>query len=525
MKRRSRSSTTPLKVEKHQKTEDPRKASSSIRDDEAPFDLPRQGDLLELRWVLSESVQTSEGHDRTVWWPAIVVKHSSTPLWELVYTAEAEAHDASELLQYKADPGKVVESSEEIQTEQVVFRGYFADHLLSGNTVTWRFASWRDSAQSSSSKDAGGNSNPCVAVARAQEILAEEAAVLRATLHRAISSSGVLGDFPAREAKSTARRILRTFVRLALEDALRGGNPQQMKAALESEENVVFPTVLCTRRSDCTLGQMRAVFEAIIEDMPPDGRERISAFTSAHVINFPSPRQSEPIGVRFRTYGDLCSILGVPMHSRALKAGKTRPDAVAVVGSTVLLPRQEGEGGSQDSTTRKILVGHSCVNLFNGCSDASAGVLPSWDVVTLHQDDTTYLASERRSKSLFVVEKVSTADLQKMSRTILRSPIAEHTKQLDFEHITEELDEEIAPEFTFDLSWLPLPISPGTVFEAGAVPGSLTVRVPVVVVRSAPLICSLEQQLLEVGDSQSEEEKVRSNLRSICISPPHLSSS
>ena len=53
-----------------------------------------------------------------------------------------------------------------------------------------------------------------------------------------------------------------------------------------------------------------------------------------------------------------------------------------------------------------------------------------------------------------------------------------------------------APDLTFELSWTPLPTPPGTVFDAGSVPGSLVARIPVVVVRTLQLISSVERQLL-----------------------------
>ena len=87
----------------------------------------------------------------------------------------------------------------------------------------------------------------------------------------------------------------------------------------------------------------------------------------------------------------------------------------------------------------------------------------------------------------------------------------------------EEEDEGAFPtaDLTFDLTWKPHSVPAGCVFDAGAVPGFLFARIPVVVIRTKQLIASVVDQLLADDGTGGSEDTIRAGLRLISVSPPN----
>ena len=509
--------------------------------------LPSPGDLLELRWALDEGPED----DRLVWWPAIVLRgpvgppvhaQSGEGAFDIIYTKDAEPQDAVELLRWKECPSDA--PGADVTVERVFLKGNVASHELSGCTVAWRFATWRSSAPPPGT-DGGESATRLVAVEKAQERISREVATLHAELRASVAhaTESIRPMYTLRESAqcaASARKILRIFLRSAVEDSLRTGTPQGMRAVLEQERASVFGTVVTTRRADCTLADFQSVYDTVLQDVGPGARDRVSAYPSAHALRFPSLRQTGALHVRFTSYGDMCDALGIPLHSRALRAGRTkREEAVAVVGTTVLQPAPSQHGDDACGSERRLLVGHSCLGLFcgGGGDDAVQGVTGDWDIVALHQADTHFNAAERRSRCEFSAEKRGAADLAVMSRLPLPAPFAqdkcaddlaaasESQRVADDGAASEDSDQaasadSAAPDLTFDLSWTPLPAPQGTVFDAGTVPGSIVAHIPVVVVRTTQLILSVERQLLSNEGGGTADDNVRAGLRLVSVSSP-----
>lgn len=522
MKRRSKSET-PRK-NKCQKDKNSRSGSIS---GESVFPLPRLGDLLELRWTLdSDSVRGEEdgsSKDLSVWWPAVVAGCAGRQR-DLIYTVDPQPHDASELVRWKQ--GYSEDESPDVVVEKVLFTGNIANHLLSGDEVVWRFATWRGENQTPASAQLteevdgfppGKVTSRYAAVASAQEALSKEVAGLRSTLtHAAGPYAGALRE--AATTKHVVRRILRVFMRAAVEEALRGGTPQAMRILLEKDRRVVFGTFITSKKADCTLGEFRDVFNAILADAPENG-SRVSAYPSAHALYFPSPRQTGSLKVRFQSYGDLCDVLCIPLHSRSLKAGKTRKDdAIALVGTCVSEKVADRDGSARQAT--RIMVGHSCADLLDDSCEPTPHRLPgreNVEVVCLYQSDSTYCSEERRSGSSFVVQKSNASEIREMER--FECDESEERRHAIFYDDPNE-SASYMKDLTFDLCWSPLPVPPGSAFEAGAVPGAIIARIPVVVVTTNQLVHSVEQQLLADDGGVSNENVMRTHLRHRSVCPP-----